>query len=364
MTNVTPKYIVVLKDPSGNVWDFEKATNIEWTRYENSVGQCKFDLAYNDSKLTQCLTDDEKLFEILIYRDEVLYWQGYVAFLLDTLDKTTVYGLDFKECLKWYRTRYNQVYTGKKIGSEIISPEWDNIAGRTGTLLGSPKIIKGTIQDPYTTGTTTEKTIDRTLFDEDFYSLVQEMTFLARSNSPSGAWTQNAVFDISLSETSPTFSFLRNVGENKPDVVFELGSEIINFYVPKDYRFIRNDVKGLSIVQGPKIINSSQTDTTSRGKYSLRQISNVFGNLTSQSELDEKTKDYLKNFKDPRPDVSFAFAPGLKPFDGYSMGDNVQVRCERGRVSINEYRRVVGMEIKIDNSGAETVAPILDKIRT
>lgn len=363
MTNQFPKYIVVLKDASGNAYDFEKATNIKWEKYENSVGRCMFELPYTDLKLEQALSNDEQMFEILIYRNGVLKWQGYLAFILDTIDKTAIYGLDFMECMKWYRCTYNTTYTDKKIGSEIISPEWDTIAGRANIVLGT-RITKGTIENPYTTGTTSEKTIKRVTFNEDFFSLVAEMQQLSASDSPSGAWEQNSVFEVTQSETAPTFNFWRNKGSNQADVVFELGSEIVDYYIPKDYRFINNDLIGYSIISGPSIITKTSSDATSISKFYRRELSPVFGALTKQEELDAKVANFMKENKDPKRDIRIAFAAGLTPFDGYSMGDNVQIKIKRGRFDIKEYMRVVGMEVTVDNSGAEQVSPVVRKLRT
>lgn len=356
-------YNIVLKDPSGNMWDFERSTDIAWERYENEVGRCMFILPYTDSKLVEALADDEQFMEILIYREGDLVWQGFVAFILDKLDTAAIYGLDYKEILKWYRCSYNTKYTTQKIGSQIISPEWDTIAARTNIALGD-LITKGTIEDPYQSGTSTAKTVTKTVFEEDFFTLVYELMALSRAGSPSGAWTQNTVFDVSLSETAPTFTFKRDVGVERPDVVFEMNSEIIDVYMPKDYRYIRNDVKGWSVIEGPDVINDTQTDATSITNYYRRELSPVFGALTTSSELTEKTKDFLKENKDPSKNVSFSFAAGLIPFDGYNMGDDVQIRINRGRLDIKEYRRVVGMEVEVDNSGEETAKPVLRKKRT
>ena len=363
MANQFPKYTIVLKDASGNQWDFERATGIKWEKYENNVGRCTFQLPYDDPKIDQALSNDEQMFDILIYRNGSLVWQGYVAFILDTIDKVAVYGLDYMEWLKWYRCQYNVTYTDKKIGTEIITPEWNTIAGRANVVLGS-RITKGTVEDPYTTGTTTAKTIKRQMFNEDFFSLVSEMVAISSADSPSGAWEQNTVFEITHSETTPTFNFWRNKGSNQADVVFELGSEIVDFYIPKDYRFINNDLIGYSIISGPSVITSTTSDATSISQYYRRELSPVFGSLTKQEELTEKVKNFLKENKDPKRDIRIAFAAGLTPFNGYSMGDNVQIRIKRGRFDIKEYMRVVGMEVSVDDSGSEQVSPIVRKLRT
>lgn len=359
----TIPYNVVIKNASGNSYQTERFSDLSWERYENEVGRCKFSVPYSDTKLLSALETDNQFFEILIYRDGSLVWQGFIAFLLDELNQTTIFGLDYKECLKWYLCQYNVEYTSKKIGTEILSPEWDNIDARTGAILGD-KIVKGTFQDPYTTGSSsTFKTVTRTVFQEDFFTLCKEMVAMSRADSPSGSWIQNTVFDISLSETSPTFSFTRNVGSDQSGVVFTLGKEIVDYYIPKDYRFIRNNITGYAVVVGPDVISNNQVDTTSRTAYYLREWPPIFGEVTNSTELTEKTKDFLKEFKDPRRDVRIVFGTGLTPFDGYVMGDNVQVRIDRGRISINSYYRVIGMEVTIDN-GVEQTTPILQVKRT
>jgi hypothetical protein len=359
---VQPKYNVILKLPTGEKYDFEKFSGLRWEDYENQPGRCTFSVPQDDPKLAN-LQDTNKFIQIIVLRDSVLVWQGFVAFISDDLDKTTFYGLSLLECLKWYRSGYNTVYTTKKLGSEIISPIWDAIDGRSGAILGDI-VKKGTIEDPYTTGTTDAKTITRTTFDEDFFTLCTQMIYLARADSPSGAWVQNTVMAVSLSETDPTFSFLRNVGEDKPQVIFELDSEIVDYLYTQDYRLIRNDVKGLAIVAGPEVINNTQTDATSQSLHYLREISMVFSNLSSASELEQRTKDFLKDSKLVESSWYLSFTSSIAPYAGYSMGDNIMVRINRGRVNLSTYFRVIGMEVTVSDQGSEICHPILEQKRT
>jgi hypothetical protein len=357
-----PKYDITLKFPDGKKYTFEQATDFAWERYENEPGRCKFSIPSNDPKIDAIATDTQFI-QILIYRDQVLIWQGFVAFIQDELNKSTIYGLTFLECLKWYRSGYNVTYTTKKIGSELLSPIWDLIDARAGAILGD-LIKKGTFEDPYTTGTSTAKTITKTVMDEDYFTLCQQMVAISRANSPSGAWVQNTVMDISLDEASPTFTFLRDVGVDKPLVVFELDSEIRDYIRTKDFRFIRNDMKGLAVVSGPKVLTSTQTDAASNTAYYLREIGLVFDGATDQTDIDEQSKNFLKESKDPTNDWYVSFTSGLKPFDGYVMGDNVKVRINHCRVALDDFFRVVGVEVTITNEGSEITKPILRRKRT
>jgi len=356
-----PKYSIILTDTSGNKYEFEKATNRAWERYENEVGKCRFTIPHNDSKITASVFDSGKT-KIDIYRNGTVVWQGLLFTTEDNTEGTTVYGLDYKETLKWYRVGFNTSYSGVTIGSGVISPVFDAIDALSDSTPGS-LFTKGTIENPYQTSTTTNKTISLTTFDEDFFTLLQKLVYYSRSNSPTGAWEQNTVFDIAPA-SSPTFTFLRNVGSDKSDAVFELDGEIINFSFINDFRFIHNDIKGYTVGTGPAVLNSTQTDSTSISAQYRRQFAPVHGDLTVQGELDERVKDQLKKEKDVAKTLTLSFAPGLAPFDGYSMGDGIKVRISRGRVSIDEFMRVVGMIVDVEDSGAEITRPILQRKRS
>lgn len=357
-----PNYKVILQLADGKEYEFEQRTQLKWERYENMPGRCKFAIPYNDPKISN-ISDDEEFIQIFIYRNTSLVWQGFVAYLEDTEIQTTIYGLGLLECLKWYRVGLNDTYSSKKIGTEVLSPIWDAIDARTGAILGDV-ISKGTFQDPYDTGTTTPKTIERETFDEDYYTLCQEMIYLSRADSPSGTWTQNTVMEVTLSKTSPTFNFDRDRGEDKTQKIFELDSEIAAFTQSKDFRFIRNDVKGMNVAEGPEILTATETNSTSRTNYYLREISKVFPRTTSQSELNEATKDELAEVKDPKREFFLSFTADMEPFDGYSMGDNIKVRIDRGRIDVDSFFRVVGMEVTITDEGVEITRPILQRKRT
>jgi len=355
------KYKVIIKTPSGELYEFEKASTIQWEQYENKPGIARFLLPESDFKLVASSLAVGKT-QFLVFRDGALVWQGLVTVTEDNKEGTFVYGLGLLEVLKWYQIGKDVIYTNKKIGSEFLSPIWNAIAARSNTAFGT-LLTKGTIEDPYTTGTATPKTISKTTFDENFYETVEEMVALSRSDSPSGAWEQNTVFDVTLSETTPTFRFRRNVGVDKPDVRLELDSEITDFTFIDDARDLANTVIGYTVTSNPSVLNSPQTDTTSQTTYYRREFSPVFETLDKQNALDERAKDFLKEFKEPKEIVLAEYAAGLEPFDGYDMGDNVKILINRGRVNVDKFYRVIGMRV-LFQAGVEVSVPILQEKRT
>lgn len=357
----TARYMFVIVDSSGNQYEFERCTSRAWEWYENDIGRCRFFIPYNDLKLSTASVSEGSLSEIRIYRDNSLVWQGILQIAQDTIDGTWVYGETFMAALGWYGVRYNQEYTTTGVGT-IITNEYDNIETRTNNFL-SAKITQGDIEEPYVSNTVTDLTITRTLFHENFLEFLKQMTLVARAEA-TASWDQYAVFNISFSESAPTFSFRRNPGVDKADVVLELDSEIVDFNVPKDFRDIYTYTKGLAIAAGPSIISSERNDTTVSDNWYRREFYPFFNNVTAQTDLDKRTSNFQLERRDPKRDMQIKLAAGLIPFDGYSMGDSIKTRITRGRVNIDEFRRVVGMEVRIDDTGVEQVSPLLQKKRT
>jgi hypothetical protein len=352
-----PRYVIQVVDQNGENYEFEKSTKRAWTRYENDVGRCRFFVPYNDLKLTASSVPDSQYSEIRWYRDNILVWQGIAQIIQDTKDGTFVYGETWEAALKWYGVRYDQVHTTTAIGT-IVSGEYDQIAAKSNGFFAT-KVTKGDVENPYNNGTTDNQTITRTLYNENFFTLLQELVAVARGEMHTG-WSQYAVFDITLSDVAlPDFRFRRDVGTDQNDAVFTLDSEIVDFSIPRDFRSISNSVKGLSIAEGPVVLTSTQTDTTSQTDWYLRESFPFFPTVGNQNELDDKAVNLKNEIKDPYRTISFKFAAGLAPFDGYSMGDNVRIIINRGRTNISELRRVVGMEVYIDDSGIESATPLL-----
>lgn len=355
-----PKYQFVIKDQSGNLYEFENCTRRAWSVYENDVGRCRFFIPKNDLKLTSTSVNDAAFSEIKVYRDGSLVWQGMVQIIQDTTDGTFVYGETFMAALGWYSVRFQQAYSAQNL-STIITAEYNDIVARAEDFFAA-KLTLGTIESPYTSGTAVALTITRTLYHENFLDFLKQMMYVGRAEI-AVAFPQYTVFNISFSETAPTFSFLRDVGTNKPDVIFELGSEIKDVNIPRDFRFIENQDKGFAVSAVTTALNSTQTDATSQTNYYRRESYPYYNNVTGQIDLDKRVANRVADLKDPRRDMFLQFAAGLKPFDGYVMGDSVVIRIDSGRLDSSEFRRVVGMEVSIDETGVENTIPILQKAR-
>jgi hypothetical protein len=90
----------------------------------------------------------------------------------------------------------------------------------------------------------------------------------------------------------------------------------------------------------------------------------MFEATATATELTQKVKNFLKDSKDPEQNWYMSFTSNHAPYDGYVMGDNLLVRINRGRVNLNSYFRVVGMEVTVTDQGVELTHPILQQKRT
>lgn len=357
-----PKYTFVIKDTSDKLYEFNNCTQRAWEWYENDVGRCRFFVPYSDLKLTTSSVPDDRFAEILIYRDGTLVWQGMIQMLQDGLDGVWVYGETFMAALAWYGVRYDQVYTTATISS-LISDEYDNIAARSYSFFNS-KITKGTISTAVDI-----LPITRTFYNENLLSVLRDTTSIAMSGVLEPTDALNIVFNISFSATSPTFSY-GNVGAVKENVILELDSELVDLNNITDMRSIANWLKSYTVTSGPDIL-TSQVNISPTPVWYTREMYPFFPNINSQADLDRITNMLLKENNVPTVTTNIKFVAGLKPFDGYSMGDIIRLRVKRGRIdttkdvysSYNDYRRVVGMEVQIDEAGVEYTKPILRKLR-
>lgn len=365
-----PKYTFVIKDTTGALYEFNNCTQRAYEWYENDIGRCRFFVPYSDLKLTATSVPSDYLSEILIYRDNILKWQGMIQMLQDGLSGVWVYGETFLAALAWYGVRYDQVYTAAGINT-IVSDEYDDILTRGDNFL-SYKVTKGTIETPTINGTENGSTlpVTRTFYNEDFLSVLKTLTALSRSQQTDqiDGDPQNTVFNISFSETTPTFSFLRNVGTTKEDVIFELDSEIIDFNTITDFRSIHSAIKSFTVTSGPEILTSDYNNIATSSFWRRREFYPFFPNLNSQADLDLLAKRVQIDSCAPFTTTNIKFAAGLKPFDGYSMGDKIRLRIKRGRIDIGDasldsgYKRVVGMEVNIDDTGVENAVPVLQNL--
>lgn len=178
--------------------------NVVWQKGLNLAGMFAFTIARENPKLDG----------IAWMSDHIKVWREDEATTLIFAGKVVKpqYGATDVICLCWSylaflqlsRTGYNTEYPIKKIGTEIVSPEWAAAKNAASSPLGF--VTTGTIENPVGTNGSTEITTNddfgMTLFNRLFVFF--QLAEMGMSNT-----TNSIVFEIT-DETPHTFNFWKN----------------------------------------------------------------------------------------------------------------------------------------------------------
>lgn len=269
MRDITYRVLVYSADANGGPGALKadltpKVLNIVWQAGLNLPEMCAFTLVrddpINDSLLW--MQDHVKVFR---YQGQVgqepesttcVFAGKLVKPQIGPTD-VVVMCWDYKAFLQLSRTGYNVEYLNKKLGTEIVSPEW-NLARTVGT---SPLafVATGTIEDPLaidgTTPITTNDDFGVALFNRlfTFFSLAE----LGMANT-----SNTCVFEIT--RTAPhTFNFWKNKGTAQPLLASWPGN-LASFDYQPGYELIRNDRSTVL-----------EDDTTGDAEYNVNDAASI-----------------------------------------------------------------------------------------
>lgn len=258
---------------------------------------------------------------------------------------------------------FRRLYPTKKIGTEIVQPEWnDNTADwplygakvQTSSLLNH--ISTGTIENPRDSGGSDITTDTRFgVIKVPRLLLFFDLSEMGRANT-----TNNVTYEISRSIT-PAFNFWRNRGS-------AITAKRLTFPgTVKDFRFspgvtnIRNKLAtvGASLTGQATAIEAAVT----AGQYGsvlfgLREdvftIKTLAG-VTADTEFAAQTAVTQRAVIEASQ-LASAVQVDLRwqhflPFDGWDIEDTIRVQLKRGRTNIDADYRIIGMRARMDGSG-------------
>jgi len=301
--------------------------NLRWQVAQNLPGMAVFTLVRPNKKLA--LIEGMKT-HVKVWREDasglVPIFAGKIAKVMPAATDAIVMAWDYKALLQLSRTGYMTLYPNKKIGSEIINPEW-LLAKNAGT---SPLafVTTGTIQNPLGSDGLTEISVNTdfglVLFNRlfTFYQLAE----MAMANTDN-----NVVFDISRTEPH-TFSFLKNKGNTITARDFTFPGNLINFDYDKGEDGIRND--RATVIGGTAgDAEYAVTDAANIAEYRRLQDavspSTLVGETTGTTETDQ-TKAIMARLlrvgiRTPRTVILTPRQNEFIPFVDIDLGD--KVRC-------------------------------------
>lgn len=244
------------------------------------------------------------------------------------------------------RTGYRVLYPDKKIGTEIAGIEWGLAKAQTFTLMGH--VGTGTIEDPLgTDGTTPIKTDTRFgVIDVSRLLLMFDLSEIGRANT-----ANNCTFEVSRS-TTPLFNFWKNKGSLVTARRLCYPNGLVSDYrFAPGFRSLRNDLATIGSTAGGGAAEVVATDETNALEYGRRQdvftiktLSGLAGAATesdAQKAITERAVKEATNLqKQLQLDVR---ASVMEPFDGWDIEDTIRVQLKRGKDTLDNDYRIIGV---------------------
>lgn len=254
------------------------------------------------------------------------------------------------------RSSYRTLYPQKKLGSEIVTPEWT--AARTATFSLLNHITTGSIQDPLALdGVTLIKTDSRFgVIDVPRLLMFFDLTEIGRANT-----TNNVVFEVTRTRPGGAhqFNFWKNKGSALTGRRLTFPGNIRDYrYVP-GYLQLRNDLATIGTTSGGGATEILATDEANAATYGRRQdvftiktLSGAAGGATEQDAQVAITKRAVKEATNLSRSLQLDVRPDLfEPFTGWDVDDTIPVQISRGRDTIDASYRILGVRGLLDGQG-------------
>lgn len=354
----TPNYEFIATNNAGTeLAVFANAKDRMWSRLLSRPGEAQFRIKQKDA-LAKDAYIQPGVMHLKIKRDGSLVWGGLIDRLTEGVYDIVVHASSYEKLLQFNITGYQAQYTDKRIGTEIVQPLWDAAKIASNSLLTN--FTSTTIQNPYVSGTAEKYITGTVTFDyENLLSVYQKLTEIGQADWATSGNTNNVAFEITPNKV---FNFYRNLGSNQNAVSWVLGGQIRDFSYVIDTNNLFNSVTGVGVGTGASLLTETESDASSQSTYGLRQIAEPFKDLEVSASLDPRTKAFLKGYKDPAIFLQANLEPGLIPFSGYALGDSVKINVSRGHTAVvDQWYRVIGLQVKILENGAEVITPLMNK---
>ena len=331
--------IEVLTKTGDTVAFLDNATDRQWNRLLNRGSTFDFTLDLNDPVVSDAVLAGGQNY-INYYRNNVLTWAGEIVLVEDTLrgneEKVHVQCYDWFNLLRDRRALTTLTYTSMNEGlvlQSLINEVQGVVYGDMGIILGSNSAA--------------------TTIAEIVYERVN---------------IQQAFIDMSEQENGVDYEItperVLNIYETKGNDltashVFEYGQNIYSFRRARDWRSLKNDIRGI----GRDGIERSADDIGSQSTYRRRQSIESFTDDLLYATLDKHLSEVLRKNAVAIRDYSMDVLPESSPeFGTYAVGDTVQVNVQKGYVSVNQAMRIYGWNVSIDNDGVENVQLIVNPV--
>jgi len=304
------------------------ALNLTWQQGLNFPGQMAFSLTRWNPKIADLawMIDHVKVFRDTPAGLRTVF-AGKVIKPSYTGRDLVVTCWDYASFLQRSRTGFRILYPNKKIGTEIVSPEW--AAAKNVDMSPFAFVATGTIEDPIALDGLTAITVNSEfgVVDFDRLFLFYAMAELSMAN------TANTVaFEITR-ELPHTFNFWKNRSTARTNYSFQ-SEALIDYDYSGNQDQIQNDIA--TVILDPTTgqqVEYSLADTDSKNLYRRLQsavtIKTLFGLNSGSTETDQQkaalARMLTQSADPPKLVVAFPRQGEFDPFVDCDLGDTFRV---------------------------------------
>jgi hypothetical protein len=323
--------------------------NLVWQQSFNAPGRAAFTLARFNPKLAliewmvdhiQIIREDD--------RGSKVVFSGKLVKPSYASGDCIVYCWDYMAFLQRSRTGFRTEYFTKKLGSEIVAPEWALAKGVSNSPFAF--VATGTIQDPLALDGTTVITTNDEFGVVDFtrlftFNAIAEMAMANTANTVKFEITREAPF---------TFNFWKNYGGDKTKYAFSHPGNLMDYAYDVGYDQYRNDiatvVKNVDDEDEEYVVTATDVATTTfRRLQDAMTIRTLLG-ATGATESDQGKAIAARMLKEaqrtPRLVLLSPRQNEIAPFDGWDLGDNMRTviqKADRSGDELDAYLKIVSV---------------------
>lgn len=322
------------------------AKNIGYADYAQDVPEAFFTLNQDDPMATRIADAmDVGVVHLLIYRDGVLVWTGWVITRNATEEDVVFYAYGYLAGIYWLHSDWNVQYVNAQIDT-IVSDHWLRAKNSLSNSMVH-WIATGTIEAPVTTsgGSTAIVLPTYSLYWKRILQVMREMTTLGMGDT-----TNSVLFEMTF-ERTPKFNFWKDRGTVKPNVVWRYPGAFLRGFIEESSNiYHRNDLLVAGASASDALLRTEVLNAPDSAAMGLRQESVFFAWVRDSVELARGAARRAAVALRPASDLTLIMHPNMvdPPYangGAWRITDRVRIRIDRGATQVDEMRQITGYQV-------------------
>lgn len=161
------------------------------------------------------------------------------------------------------------------------------------------------------------------------------------------------------------FNFIPRIGSRKVDMVFDygVGGAIDDYNAPLWGSRMANHLVGIAADKDYVILKTEASDSASIAKRGRLSGVAAYIDVKNKNALNTRLAEELRFVSEPDAELSMIMNDKAAPLGTYNLGDTVTAVIEDGPISVRQERRVIGYDVKVNETMDETVRIMTNKPR-